>query len=168
MSLIVEDGTGLSTAQSYASVAEADAYHLALGNTSWGTATTANKETALTRASRALDGMYGARWPGLRVQPSQALDWPRFDAEDREGYEVASDSVPQAVKNACCEAALVELGEAYALSKSLDRGGRVKREKLGALETEYADGAPAGKSYPAIYQALARLIPSAGLTIRRA
>lgn len=35
MSLITEDGTGLSTAQSYASVAEADAYFLAKGEAAW-------------------------------------------------------------------------------------------------------------------------------------
>ncbi len=35
MALIVEDGTGLSTAESYISVADATTYHTARGNSSW-------------------------------------------------------------------------------------------------------------------------------------
>lgn len=33
--LIVEDGTGIANADSYVSVAEADAYHVAFGNDLW-------------------------------------------------------------------------------------------------------------------------------------
>ena len=54
MSLIVEDGTGMETAESYASVAQADARLAALGMTNWATLTTTEKEQALRRATVAM------------------------------------------------------------------------------------------------------------------
>lgn len=165
MSLVVEDGTGLSTAQSYVSVADAGTYLAAAGDTTWAAATDPAREAALVRATRALDAMYSARWPGVRILSSQALDWPRFDAVDADGYDIIG--VPQAVKNACAEAALVELGSAGALSSSLDRGGSVKREKVVGIEVEYAAGAPASTVYRTIGQALARIVRSGGIKITR-
>jgi hypothetical protein len=52
VSLIVEDGTGLATAESYISVADADTRQAALGITNWATLSTAEKEQALRRSTR--------------------------------------------------------------------------------------------------------------------
>ena len=161
MAIIVEDGTGLATAQSYASVAECDAYHLARGSSAWAAATDAAKEAALVRASAALDGLYSSRWPGLRLTSAQALDWPRSGAWDSDGY--ALTLVPTPIKNATCEAALVELGEAGALSSALAHGGAVKREKVGTIEVEYANGAAVVTVHRTIAQALARIVRGGGM-----
>lgn len=166
MAIVVEDGTGKIDAVSYVSVADTDAYHLARGNAAWAAASDASKEAALVRATSALDGMYSGRWPGRRYDQDQALDWPRSDAWDRDSYPLTG--VPQRIKDATSAAALVELAEAGALSKSQERGGAVRREKIGPIETEYAPGAPAVTAYPAITQALARIVRgSGGLTITR-
>ena len=69
MALIVEDGTGVSGAESYISVVDADDYHTNHGNTSWGSADTTAKEIALRKASEYLDGKYGKRWLGIRMYP---------------------------------------------------------------------------------------------------
>ena len=67
MSLIVEDATGLSTAESYLSVANADTYHASYtGSTAWSGASTGTKERALRRATQYLDSVYGGRWLGER------------------------------------------------------------------------------------------------------
>ena len=66
MALIVEDGTGLETAESYASVAQADARLAALGMTNWATLTTTEKEQALRRATVAMVQFFGGRWKGAR------------------------------------------------------------------------------------------------------
>lgn len=168
MSLIVEDGTGLATAQSYVSVADCTAYHAARGNAAWAAAATdALREQALTRAASALDGIYSSRWPGYLCNSDQALDWPRYDAIDARGYEIDSGSVPLAVKNACCEAALVEIATPGALSKALEHGGAVKVDKTGPITTEYFPGASAGTVYLAIQQAIARIVPNGGSRMRR-
>lgn len=58
MNLILEDGTGLETANSYASVAEADAYHDSrLHSLARTAAQTPVKERALAMATTTLDAM---------------------------------------------------------------------------------------------------------------
>lgn len=166
MAIVVEDGTGLSTAVSYASAATADAYHLARGTTTW-TGMTADKEAALVRATAALDALCASRWPSgsVRETEDQALAWPRIDAYDVDGYYL--EDLPTPIVNACCEAALVELVSPGALSESLYRGGAVLREKVGPIETEYQPGASGTTVYRTIWQALARICPAGCLRIER-
>jgi hypothetical protein len=75
MSLIVEDGSGLPDAESYASVNTADAYHANFNNAAWTAASTAVKEAALRRATQYLDSRY--KFLGYRLHYNQALMWPR-------------------------------------------------------------------------------------------
>lgn len=151
--MTVEDGTGLSTAQSYVSVADADTYHTAHGNTTW-TGVDALKEAALVRATQALDARYS--WQGFRLVETQALDWPRYDAYDVDGYYLSG--VPQGIKDALCELALLELVTPGELTESVEVS--VKREKVGVLETEYFERPTT--SYPAVDNALRRLIRRSG------
>lgn len=76
MSLTVEDGTGLANADSYASRADADAYHAARGNAAWAAASTDARDAALRKATQYLDTRY--RWTGNRLTVAQALEWPRY------------------------------------------------------------------------------------------
>jgi len=56
LTLIKEDGTGLADANSYASVADGDAYHAGhLYATAWTAATDVQKAVALVMASRLID-----------------------------------------------------------------------------------------------------------------
>lgn len=145
MALIVEDGTGLATADSYVSEADATAYFADRGSpTAWTGASSANREAALRYATAWLDGRY--RWVGAVVRSTQALRWPRCSAEDDEGRLLASNTVPQRVKDATCEAALSHLSNA--LNATLERGGEIEREKVGPLETVYRSGAPAETTLP--------------------
>lgn len=165
MAIIVEDGTGLVDAQSYVSVSDADAYHAARGNTAWVDGGADVKEAALVRATDYIDGDNGPRWPGIRATAAQALDWPRLEAYDRDGY--LQEGLPEAVIRATCEAAFVEFQSAGALTEELERGGAVIREKVGPIETEYSPNAPAATVYPAIRKALSRLLRSGGLKVQR-
>jgi len=139
MSLVVEDGTGLSTAESFVSVSYADSYHSARGNDAWGAAATADKEEALRRASGYLSDAY--RWPGYRVKPrEQALMWPRFDVYDAENYPVDSDAIPVEIKKATAEVALKELSSPGSMAPEYtgaDGAAPVKSEAVGSLKVEY-------------------------------
>jgi hypothetical protein len=104
MAIVVEDGTGLSNAESYGSVADADTYHTARGNTVWTDATTPNKETALVRATDYIDRRFGDRFLGTRETSGQALAWPRVDAWDRDEFILSG--VPTKLKQALFEYAL--------------------------------------------------------------
>lgn len=160
MTLIVEDGTGLATAESYVSVADAGTRHTNLGNTAW-TGTDAVKEAALRRATQFMLQRYRGRWQGTRINSTQALDWPRSWVVV-DGYAVDADIVPVDVANACADLALKALSET--LNADLDRA--VIREKVGPLETEYSAYSPERKRYPAIDMALAPFLTGAGANAR--
>lgn len=146
MAIIVEDGTGLAAANSYASVEEANGYHIDRNNTAWAAAEAVEREAALINATMYLDGTY--KWDGTRCYAAQALGWPRVLMWDADLKAVASNAVPAKVKAATCELALAALSGA--LAPALDRGGKVTSESIGPISVSYASGAPGGKVYPII------------------
>ena len=155
MAIVVEDGTGLAAANSYASIAEANAYFLDRANAAWDAAEDDARSAALIRATTAIDGVYGSRWPGFRCMELQGLDWPRYEAWDRDGYPLTG--LPKKVKEATCEAALIELGSSGALSKKADIG--LSELTVGSITKKWAVASGAGATaYPAIKQALSRIV----------
>lgn len=134
MTFTVEDGTGLTTATSYVSVADADAYFEQLGVTGW-VGTTTDKETALNRASEYMDARFGARYIGLKLTTAQALAWPRYGIPD---FDPAV--LPANLIRACCQYALRALVAELAPDLVFDESGlsrNVKRQKVGPIEIEY-------------------------------
>lgn len=105
MPLIKEDGTGLANANTYANVADADAYHAAnLHDTNWSAATTPNKEKALELATRLIDGSY--QFHGIKSTSVQALQWPRRWARDPDtGEDRLPNVIPPDLIRATCEMA---------------------------------------------------------------
>lgn len=131
----------------YGSVAGADAYHLARGNSAW-TGDDAAKQAALVRASAYIDGRYRKRLPSGVWQSlfagsktagrAQTLEWPRTDATDYSGEAIAPDEIPVEVERSTYEAAVRELANPDSLSPDYVASQTIKREKVGPLETEYA------------------------------
>jgi hypothetical protein len=119
MPLIKEDGTGLANANSYANVADADAYHENhLWATTWTSASTPNKEKALAMATRLIDGSY--QFHGLRLTSTQALQWPRTGVPNPDrGDDFASNALPADLVRACCEMAR----EVIALDRTKEPNG---------------------------------------------
>lgn len=171
MALVVETGAGLPDAESYATLAQADEYHLKRGNAGW-TGEEASKEAALRRATEYLDGAYRARWLGQGATPAQALAWPRSYV--RVGWDyLPSDTVPVAVVRACCDAALREIQSPGSLAPDLYPGERVVSETVGPLEVEYADNGGSDVSAPPVLVAVDRILApvlrsaaAAGLVLR--
>lgn len=161
MALVTENGTGLSTAESLCSLADASARHTAFGNTAW-TGTDAAKEAALRRASAYMEQAYRTRWAGLKRNETQALSWPRVNVLV-DGWIVAIDEVPAEVANACADLAL----KALTADLNADLTRTVIREKVGPLETEYAAFSPERARYPAIDMALAPFLSRAAATLVR-
>ncbi len=108
MALITEDGSGKADAESFASVADADAWHAARGNAAWAALTAGEKEINLRKATDYMQQSYRSAWAGQRVTSTQALDWPRYDVplKDLPGSYYPSDTVPAEVRNACIMLAL--------------------------------------------------------------
>lgn len=136
----------------YIDVAEADAHHAALGQPDWAAADLAAREAALLKATSYLDGRY--RWVGLLADLGQPLGWPRIGAYDSEGRYL--EGIPTRIGRACAELARVALTED--LSPAQDRGGRVVAEQVGGISVQYAQDAPAGRSFPKVDMLLKGLV----------
>ena len=117
LTLTKEDGTGKANANSYAAVADGDAYFEGhLYASPWTTASEASKMAALVMATRLVDSQF--QFCGFRAHSDQALQWPRTECLDPDrGLVTVSplapilsnfvpyDSVPRAVVQATCEMA---------------------------------------------------------------
>jgi len=166
VALIVEDGTGKSDAEAYVSVADADSYHTKYGtaSASWGGADTADKEVALRVATRYLEAKYPNDWRGQKSSNAQALAWPRagvtlddlgadMDLYVPGGYVVASDEIPQRLKDATAILASKHI-EGDDLLGDVDEPGAIKRTKVKAgpieEEIEYAGARTRQPEYPLV------------------
>lgn len=166
MALTVETGTGLDpAANTYASVATVDAYCTAHGHTAW-TGTDAVKEAAILRAMTYIESL---AWNGYKTAHVNPLEWPRSCMEDRSGYAIASNVVPQAVVNALCEAALRELEAAGSTMPDVGRDDSMTLLKVaGAIEMEWATAAPTQTDFRIVKALLKGLIaPSGGVRLVR-
>jgi len=156
MAFIVEDGTGLATANSYVSVAYADDFHSDRGNTSWASATTATQQAALIKATDYVESNYTIITGSVLVS-TQALQWPRIMAIDRNGFILDSASVPRVVKDAACILALV-VADGTDINAPIER--TTKREQAGPVEVEYTDNAAARTIYAEVNGLLRGLVSS--------
>lgn len=154
--LIVETGAGLTNANSFASVAEADTYHEDRNNTSWAEADNADKEAALIKATQYLVLTYYGMWSGERVNRLQSLPWPRFDAFDADGFDYPSTIVPEPLKNATAELALRVIDGDENLVVDVDTSGEITAEsvKVGpiAVSEKYASVKGQQKRYTVVEQ----------------
>ncbi len=173
VTLVVEDGTGLNTANSYASLAEADAYiESKLGSSAWGTWSTKSESdriVALIQATQYLDAQYDGQWRGSRANETQALAWPRASVEDDDGYAVDDDVVPQKLKDACCEMAYRSAAGDSLLGVVTQPGSVTQESKtIGPITVAktYAGGKPHGYLYPKIPLILKSLISVGGRLFR--
>jgi hypothetical protein len=168
--LIVEDGTAKPDADSYISVADAAAYHVSRGNESAWDAVD-DPEAALRKATDYMVQAYRARWKGYRKDGAQALDWPRsfvylepfvHGIVGTYPFLVADTIVPDEVKRACAEYALI--AASGSLAPNLDRP--IVREKIGPLETEWDKNAPESPRYRAMDMMLAPYLTGGGANVQ--
>jgi len=117
LTLVKEDGTGMSGANSYASVADGDGYFEGhLYASAWTAATSGTKAAALVMATRLVDSQF--QFNGFRANETQALQWPRERCPDPDRNLVTStplspvltnfvpsNVVPKPVASAVCEMA---------------------------------------------------------------
>ncbi len=149
---VVEDGTGLSTANSLMSVADADQIQENFDDpSSWSGATDAVKENALRQATRYLN--YNYIWDGAKTVSTQALQWPRYSVYDEDELLVDSDVIPQRVLEACAHLAL-QHADGDTLIDDQQNESQVKKTKdvIGPIteEREYVHGESPDKTYAVV------------------
>lgn len=155
---IVEDGSGLADAVSYASIDDANEYHARRANTSWSTLTEDEKRAALVKATDFIEYTYSTRFKGDRASQAQALSWPRSGVF-LYGFEIGLDEIPVSLVNAVCELALRTIDNPELV---VDESGQIKTETVGPISVTYMDGARQQKSYATVTRYLAPLLNGNG------
>jgi hypothetical protein len=169
MAFTVEDGTGLDDSNSYASVAEFDAYFTDRANSAALALSDATVQACLIKATDYIDQRFGARFIGTAVYEEQALAWPRdntgidmfdFDEETEEGV------IPVKLKYACIEYALRANDAPLAPDPTISESGVAMvttMQKAGPVEQRFATAA--GSSNAASVNLL-RPYPGADMYLR--
>ena len=150
MTLVVEDGSKVTGANTYITLAEFKAWADARGvNYSSDGHVTEN-------ILRAMDYIEELMFIGVKETRDQALQWPRVDVVI-DGYALDVGEIPKELKNA-----------AYELVKAIIDGDnklnpverQVTKEKVDSLEVTYKSNAGMQRHTPAVTRALRKLIRS--------
>lgn len=162
VSLRIETGSGNdSSANSYITLQECSDYHEEMGNSEWEAAASSpekNRLTAIIRACRAIDRLYGKLFSGSpKNYGTQALEWPRTGVVVKldvfssglleagisasSGHVISDSIIPPEVKKACFEAALIELRSPGDMTPDLDRGGKISSVTAGEVSVDFEKGA---------------------------
>jgi hypothetical protein len=141
ISIIVEDGSVVESANSYITVAEARIYASNRGVT---LPTTDDSVAAMLIQATDYLQARECKYQGERVSASQVLSFPRSDVVIF-GIPLASDAIP-----GCLKAAQVQLAMAvnagFELLPNVTANSYVTKEKVGVIETEYSDPLQVGMS----------------------
>jgi len=148
--IIIEDGTVVPGANSYASEAELTTYAADRGVT-----LTAATDVLLIKA---MDYIESLSFIGSKGSEGQPLQWPR-DQVYIDGYYVESTTIPAALKTGQIATALAIDSEDSPLA-NVERA--TKREKVDVIEVEYMDNAAAQTIVKTITAALRKLLVSGG------
>lgn len=155
--IVVETGSVIDGANSYANLDTLEKYHEARGNTDW---TDADEDVRSSALLRAMDYIESLSWEGNPSSGSvgasgyQPLNWPRSGVVVQ-GAEWPDDEIPPQLVKALAEAALAELRDPDCLAPEMEHGGMVESFTLeNVFTTEYSSGAPAGTTFMKIMQHL--------------
>lgn len=151
MTVTVDATVGGANANSFITVADADTIaNNMLNVTDWSDATTDDKSRALIMATTDLNPL---EWVGTRATTTQALSWPRIDAEIN-GRPIEDTEIPREIKQATFDLALSILQDTAAapsgttgeLIPGIPNGG-LKRLKLDVMEIEWrTEGLPSNRT----------------------
>lgn len=147
--MVVEDGTGLSNADSAVSVAYADTYFSTRGVTAWDSFT--DKESRLIKATDYIEAVYSEAWKGVRLKDTQSLYCtPRIIDDDIMN--------PDRLKKAVCELALkTKDGDLL-----VDVEQRTIEEKVDVITVKYAEYSDQKTQYSMVYGLISPYLLSTG------
>ena len=132
-----ESTPGSATANSYASVAEADTYFSTHRESAqWTALSTTDKEKYLIESTMAVDDRV-VDWIGTVASVDQSLDWPRSGLSSSHGIE--STEIPDDIKRAVYELSMYLLE-----GNALDDDVKLDSVRTGTLRVDFDENNPRG------------------------
>ena len=108
-----------------------------------------------------LDDLYRGAWKGGRISRTQTLAWPRYGVVDEEGLWITNTEIPQELKDANCEAAVLSISS-ETLYPVIEPKGPVRRIEIdkGIMKEWFKDTSGIRESW---FTTITRLLK--GLTV---
>jgi len=150
MALVVEDGSNVSGANTYVTLAEYKAWADARG------ITYPNDDTTTQHIYRAMDFIERQNYQGRKANETQPLQWPRTDVMI-DGYYLDANEIPKELKIALYEQINIDYLD-YSKLETVDR--RTISESIGDISVTYANNSSSKTDTPALTYALKKLIIS--------
>lgn len=132
MSIVVEDGTGKTDANSFASVGYADTYFGDRQIDAWTSLTSPVKEAALIKATDYITVWFSSQFKGVQKTEEQALPFPRIQTG-------LPTEMPTQLLKATCEYALRAASAPLNADVATDATGQLVQkvvERVGPIEDE--------------------------------
>ena len=134
MAAVIDATLGGASANSYVTLADADAYFETVpDSTDWASKSTDQKNRALISATRWIDVL---SFYGKRCSETQALKWPRKEYEV-DGIELACTLIPFGIEVATYELARALANDTDAITGSTGTTGIYDQVELGELKVRY-------------------------------
>jgi hypothetical protein len=152
MALVIEDGSVVTGANSYVTLAEFKAWA-----DSRDISYNADDNVLEAQILRAMDYIERLYFIGNKANENQPLQWPRTEALI-DGYYADATEIPKEVKIAVYEATVVE---AAGYSELEIQSRKTLRERVGDIEVQYADNSENRTITPALQYALNRIVQPA-------
>ena len=134
MAAVIDATLGGASANSYVTLADADAYFETVpDSTDWVSKSTDQKNRALISATRWIDVL---SFYGKRCSETQALKWPREDYKV-DGIELACTLIPFGIEVATYELARALANDTDAITGSTGTTGIFDQVELGELKVRY-------------------------------
>ena len=141
IAIIVEDGSNVTNANSFVTIAEVRSYAVERGVTL--SATNDDITVQIIKAKDYLES-FANRYQGEMTNEGQSLQWPRTDVY-LYGSETAfsSNAIPKELKSAQC-AAILAIAEGVDIMPNYSASNFVTEETVGPITTKYADPTKVG------------------------
>jgi len=152
MALVIEDGSVVTGANSYVTLAEFKAWA-----DSRDISYNADDNVLEAQILRAMDYIERLYFIGNKANENQPLQWPRTEALI-DGYYADATEIPKEVKIAVYEATVVE---AAGYSELEVQSRKTLRERVGDIEVQYAENSENRTITPALQYALNRIVQPA-------
>lgn len=135
ITLIVENGSGLSNANTYVSVEDVTSYAIDRG-----VILSSNADSVAALLIKATDYVetFQCEFIGEKASSTQSLSWPRIDAYVGDTLAYDNTTIPKTLKNAICQAVMAQ-NDGLALLPNYSSTEFVKKEVIGPITTEYTD-----------------------------
>lgn len=130
--LVVEDGNGITNANSYASPGQVSQVAAWKRDTHWDLAEETTQDAALIAATRYLDALYGDLYRGQLLTQTQGLLWPRTEFTGASTREYPAGTMPPQLIDATAMLAISHLASPLSLETDPDSNVRRRSVNVGS------------------------------------